>query len=313
VKFDSVLSPLLTARFADDKPLIQIERITRDLDRVEAISTAIETSTEDAADRLLVQANRATSIEQINQLTWGLNSVVQRQIVRIWREAWRIGNQHALEEMQAAVPASVRQQVESTTFALDIQTLSLIAALLAAEPGLIIPIGVEQAILQRALVIAGNYSKAILDKLKGSLIAATVPLNGQPVISRRELQQQIEKTLNVGKVRAEMIARTETTYAYNNARLATMQESGLVDYVRFLAIDDNRTTDICRSRNGMLIPIGETLLLAANRPPLHVRCRSMLSPVMTQVNPTHAKWAADPTRSAADRELAPLPRGWRTT
>jgi len=50
----------------------------------------------------------------------------------------------------------------------------------------------------------------------------------------------------------------------------------------------------------------------ANRPPLHVNCRSVLSPLMTAINPQHEEMATDPARDPANRALAPLPKGWKT-
>jgi len=306
---DSVFSPWLTSKFEADRPLIPIERITTALDSLEnPIAEGITRATESATEHIL---SRNLDLPAINTLTWPVGASIQAGMAGMWRSAWDLGAAHGLEEMQAAIPEQAKRQAEAATFALDSKTLSLIAALLTQQPGLIIPIGVEQAILARVLTIAGSYSKGILDRLKGSLIAATIPQAGQPVLSRRELQQQIERTLNVAKVRAETIARTETTYAYNQARVQVFKQSSIVSHVRFLAIDDARTTDICRSRNGMLIPIGETSIIAANKPPLHFRCRSMLSPVMTAINPMHSQWAEDPDRAWDKRTLEPLPQGWR--
>jgi hypothetical protein len=70
---------------------------------------------------------------------------------------------------------------------------------------------------------------------------------------------------------------------------------------------------ICRSRNGLVIPVTDQAAIAANKPSLHGRCRSTLSPVLSgSINPTHGEWAADPDRQLANRKLEPLPKGWNT-
>lgn len=309
--FDSVFHSWTVSTFAADLPLIPIEQINRGLDRIEAIGDGMQATAEALTDQLLRQA-RGKTVAEVQELRWGFSPIVQRQLVSLWRSAWALGADQGYQEMLAAIPNEARQQALASQFALDAQTLSLIAALLTQQPGLVIPIGVEQAILQRVLTIAGNYSQTILERLKGSLIAATVPVGGQSVISRAELQRQIQETLRVSSVRAEIIARTETTYAYNQARVQMFRQSQIVSHVRFLAIDDARTTAICRSRNGMLIPIEDTGTISANKPPLHGRCRSMLSPVMANINPTHQQWADDPDRSWDNRQLVDLPKGWRT-
>lgn len=48
--------------------------------------------------------------------------------------------------------------------------------------------------------------------------------------------------------------------------------------MQFLAILDDRTTDICRARNGKIMRL-DSEELAANTPPLHYWCRSVLSPI----------------------------------
>lgn len=310
--FDSVFHPWTASKFAAEQPLIPIGQITAGLDRIEAIGPGMQATAEALTDQLLRQAQGKT-VAEVQGLRWGFSPIVQRQLLSLWTSAWALGTEQGYQEMVAAIPDRAKQQAQASQFALDAQTLSLIAALLTQQPGLIIPIGIEQAILQRVLTIAGNYSQAILDRLKGSLIAATVPVGGQQVISRAELQRQIQDTLRVSSVRAEIIARTETTYAYNQARVQMFRQSQLVSHVRFLAIDDARTTQICRSRNGMLIQIEDTTIISANKPPLHGRCRSMLSPVMSVINPTHQQWVDDPDRAWDNRQLVDLPKGWRTS
>lgn len=80
--------------------------------------------------------------------------------------------------------------------------------------------------------------------------------------------------------RLEMIARTETTAALNQGRLARFRDpDGGVEAVQFVAILDARVTDICRARDGLILRLDDPRL-ASNTPPLHINCRSTLVPVM---------------------------------
>lgn len=81
------------------------------------------------------------------------------------------------------------------------------------------------------------------------------------------------------KHRLENIARTESSAAYTQGRLAVFLDprNGCAA-LQFAAILDNRTTDICRSRDGLIMLIDDPRL-AANTPPLHYQCRSILSPL----------------------------------
>jgi SPP1 gp7 family putative phage head morphogenesis protein len=296
---DSVFQPWLTAKFEADRPLIPIDEITTGLDQLETpTAEAIATATANGANLVLQQGRDLPSIDALN---WGVGAQIQRHLVNLWRSGYALGAEHGWAEMKAALPS----EHKPGQFALDWQTMGAIAALLTGEPGLMIPLNVEQAILQRVLAIAGTYSRDILNQIKGHLISAAVPTNGQPPIPRSELEKRIQSTLNVGKARAETIARNELTYAYNTARVQTFLESPLVTHVRFIAILDNRTSPICRSRNGMIISIADSVTIEANRPPLHHRCRSLLSPVMPAVSAAHKTWVDDPDRQWNSRTLEP--------
>jgi SPP1 gp7 family putative phage head morphogenesis protein len=302
---DSVFSPLLEDPFPDDAPLIPAVEITRGLDAVEAPASEIMARLQrDAAEVLLRKAGpflADRNLAGIQSLTWNLGVTLQSPIYSVWSLGFELGSGHMLREMKAALPKG--------RFA---TTQEAVAALLVATPATITNTPAQAAVARRALTLAGNFSDDQLTAIKGHLQAAIVPVDGK-LLSRPELLQKIEGTLSVGKTRAEMIARTELTNAYNSGRVQTALQSSLVTHLRFLAISDARTTPICRSRNGMLIPVTDRGAIGANSPSLHVRCRSVLSPVMAGLNPTHAKWASDPGRDyQARNNLAPLPKGWRT-
>lgn len=78
------------------------------------------------------------------------------------------------------------------------------------------------------------------------------------------------------KHRLENIARTETSAALTQGRLARFREPGSnVVGVQFVAIMDARTTRMCQARDGMMMRLDDERL-AANTPPLHFMCRSTL-------------------------------------
>ncbi len=301
---DSVFSPLLEIPFPDDAPLIPATEITRGLDSVEAPASEIMARLQrDAVEVLLRKAGPFLSdrnLAGIQSLTWNLGVTLQSPIYSVWSLGFELGSGHMLREMKAALPKG--------RFA---TTQEAVAALLVATPATITNTPAQAAVARRALTLAGNFSDDQLTAIKGHLQAAIVPVDGK-LLSRPELLQKIEGSLSVGKTRAETIARTELTNAYNSGRVQTALQSSLVTHLRFLAISDARTTPICRGRNGMLIPVTDRGAIGANSPSLHVRCRSVLSPVMAGLNPTHAKWASDPGRDYQARDLAPLPKGWRT-
>ena len=294
--------------FAADVPLIPLAAITAPLDQAETIATQLMAdSMAQAAEGLTRQALTGGNIAELRS---PLSGDLQRSLNQHWLTGLSLGSSHGRAEMVAAIPLELRQQANAQTFAVDFATLGLIAALLSADLGAIaVPLAVQRAIDLRVAAIAGNFAKDFLNTLRSHLLAATVG-EATGVISRSELESRIQNSLKVNRVRAEIIARNELTAAYNRGRVSAFRESALVTHARFLAINDRRTTDICRSRNGMLIPMADLGAIAVNTPPLHHRCRSLLSPVMPSVNEDHQSWVEDESRRWDARELAPLTDGW---
>ena len=75
-------------------------------------------------------------------------------------------------------------------------------------------------------------------------------------------------------VRAELIARTELSWAYVEQSIRIYRDAG-VQRAQWVATDDFRCCDFCRSMNGMIFPINQ-------RPdmPAHPRCRCCYVPVI---------------------------------
>jgi SPP1 gp7 family putative phage head morphogenesis protein len=108
------------------------------------------------------------------------------------------------------------------------------------------------------------------------------------------------------KDRLETIVRTETTWAYNQGRLAVADTVG--DYIigfQFSAIIDDRCTKICRKADGLVFHKNDpraTKLV----PPLHPACRSVLVYVTQADMPV--TWSTD---KEIDAVLKLKPKGFR--
>lgn len=164
----------------------------------------------------------------------------------------------------------------------------------------VIPEKAIRAMEARSVVLAGDVTGDLTAELKKIMVRY---LAGSE--SRKETEQAVEDLLHSNRERASLITTTETTYSYNRGRLAGFAENR-VDYVRFSAVMDGRTSQVCRSRHGLIMRMDDPRV-PGNTPPLHGRCRSVL----------------DPLYSAYQRELitedrldwsnvAPLPKGWKT-
>ncbi len=118
--------------------------------------------------------------------------------------------------------------------------------------------------------LANSVREQVLDSVK----------NGVP---EKQLAESINETLQGDGTlhRAETIARTETTKAYNYGQMESFADAG-IDAVEFCNMDDGRTTSICHARNGLILARDDDLV-AQNTPPLHYNCRSRWSPVPWEI------------------------------
>jgi SPP1 gp7 family putative phage head morphogenesis protein len=285
------------------------------LDRLEAQATqSIGAELDGTIRRILQQSDRLITrqdIKGILDLNQGLGIALQRPIVQLWEFGWLQGSEHAILEMQDAIPASAKRQVES--YNLTDEIARLVRELLQFTPQTFRNLPAERSIRSRVLKLAGSFAKDTLDRVKADLLSAIQPQpdTGNP-ISRDTLLKRLEGTLNVSRARADTIARTETCASYAQGRLATFEQSKLVTHLIFYAIDDGRTTLICQSRAGMILPMGDKKAIAQNLPPCHYRCRSTISSLLPDLVPSHRKIVEDKSRLYSNKKLVPLLKGWKT-
>lgn len=122
--------------------------------------------------------------------------------------------------------------------------------------------------------LAGVLERDILEKVRQTVRDSM--LAGTTLKQRMEALREAEPRIRaLGKHRAEMIARTEVTRADSMGRLIDMKSNPDVLGVEFSAVLDDRTTDICQSRHGLVMRMDDPRL-PYNTPPMHVNCRSLL-------------------------------------
>ena len=124
--------------------------------------------------------------------------------------------------------------------------------------------------------LAGNWSTEVLERVR-EVIRASM-LEGTTLQERMKgLREVVPQLQEMSHARLEMIARTEITRADTLGRLVSMKAHDDVIGVEFSAIMDDRTTEICSSRHGLMMRLDDPRL-PENTPPLHVNCRSLLLP-----------------------------------
>jgi SPP1 gp7 family putative phage head morphogenesis protein len=140
----------------------------------------------------------------------------------------------------------------------------------------------------RALQISGVLSDRLLTDAKGILIQAlkTGELMSDTMVRLNEiflplLGEQVDESVT-SPWRLENIVRTNTTEAYNHGRLTEYINPAIVGFVRgvrFQAILDQRTTEVCRFLDGKVFR-PDSPDLPGLLPPRHFQCRSIITPIV---------------------------------
>src|SRR5512145_150961 len=81
-----------------------------------------------------------------------------------------------------------------------------------------------------------------------------------------------------GKVRAEMIAATETTRVYAKGNQQAWESTEVVGAMKIQTAKDEKVCPICGPRDGSEVGIGDTDAM----PPFHVNCRCWTRPVVDE-------------------------------
>ncbi|MFC9465197.1 phage portal protein [Streptomyces coelicoflavus] len=112
---------------------------------------------------------------------------------------------------------------------------------------------VAQALRDRVDELAGQVTATTEQVLRAQLLAAGVA-EGEAI---PELRARLQRVFtNLGDYRAEMIARTETIGAYNQASFMAARAAGMT-HITWLATDDKRTRPTHRTANGQEVVIGK--------------------------------------------------------
>ncbi|HEM6558005.1 TPA: minor capsid protein [Streptococcus suis] len=110
--------------------------------------------------------------------------------------------------------------------------------------------------------------------------------------SAHETAEVIETQFGKGSQNARRLIRTETSYFHAEMEAKAYEEAD-VEYYRFLATLDLRTSSICREHDGKIYKVSERIT-GKNYPPMHPWCRS------DTIASDDSEWLAKATRSARD-------------
>lgn len=127
-----------------------------------------------------------------------------------------------------------------------------------------------------------NYSERIWDntqrlaeKLKEELFVCFV--TGQ---TEKEAADKIGELFGQEYMVARRLIRTEAAWMTNQMDQKAYKEAE-IEYYRFTAVLDLRTSMICRDMDGKIFKVSEAII-GKNHPPMHPWCRSTTTPIISQ-------------------------------
>lgn len=143
-----------------------------------------------------------------------------------------------------------------------------------------------------------NYSKRIwanTDKLSNELreVLTTAAISGESI---SKTLRKVADSFNTSSYNAERLIRTETTYACNQAEIASYNELD-IDRYKYVATLDTRTSPICQKLDGKIFETAKARA-GLNLPAMHPNCRSTTIPYFEDFEPTE--------RAARDADGKPI-------
>lgn len=104
----------------------------------------------------------------------------------------------------------------------------------------------------------------------------------------QKMSAELANRMNVSYHNAERLVKTESAFISSRAEKSAYQQFGIKQY-EYLAIRDNRTSEICRFMHGKIFNVSD-MKIGLNAPPLHCYCRSTTCPYFGEGFDTGDGW-----------------------
>lgn len=270
---DSQFDEILKQHFPDDLPITSEQTIANELDKIEKPSSKTFVNTyQQSLDNAVSALQKAINIqdfEAIESYQWNLGITLSNNLWGEWLLGWESGFKRGDKEINKVSKADSIASFSQPQ----------------ASSGIFRNRPAEEAIKERINTLAKDVSDSEWEQIKLAILDSIKPQSEtENPISRKELLKKINSILGDRakkfKNRANRIARTELTFAYNAGRLDSYVRSGLVAGVKWLSIFDERRCFICASRHGIIISLDDVEGLAKMVIPAHPECRCVWSPVL---------------------------------
>jgi SPP1 gp7 family putative phage head morphogenesis protein len=137
-----------------------------------------------------------------------------------------------------------------------------------------------------------HSTNVLRNQLRETLTSGLIAGDGVDITVRK-----LRKRMDAGASNTKRLVRTEMNKAYNIGAIAGYADSGVVEWFKFLATWDDRTSEQCAALDGEIFEL-KYAKAGVNIPPLHPNCRSCVCPVF----PSAAEVAELREKQAAEME-----------
>ena len=232
-------------------------------------------------EKLIKQAEQESSsgyIDNPPKLSPEFTQMLRKTLREAYAQGWWLNHLYVLELEAAYTGLRYRGKITLADTPTDDELRDILEDFMNGED-----LGEWESVIPQAAIdwlenytpsLAGNLSNAVLEGIRNVMRDSLQ--KGSTLQERmKALRDSASELSRMTDFRIESIARTEITRADTLGRLSSMKSNDDVIGVEFSAVMDDRTTEICQSRHGLVMRLDDPRL-PENTPPIHVRCRSVL-------------------------------------
>jgi len=249
--------------------------------REQELTISVQSILIEARDRMLRDYARKQAPITVNELP-GVSKL--RKSYRTFLDStFDFGREQLANEVPVAIEMQVNTQPREALAYLKDKSIELAATQ-------------DQEILKRVkqAVLTGIGNGETTGQVQLRIKAAFEPFVGDPTL--------IKDDKAMAPFRTEMIARTESTAAFNQGRLVQARQfPQAMRGMQYSAIMDGRTSPVCSALDGRVFNLDDPELDSL-KPPNHVNCRSVLVPI-TITQPVEEKDFITPGQAGRAKEL----------
>jgi SPP1 gp7 family putative phage head morphogenesis protein len=233
----------------------------------------------EARQYILNQLGRVSTLETKKQLR-ELNRRIEKRLLQIYKKYPTLLEKNNREFIKAEYEFqknSITQAIEGQAVALPAQKAAQVAT--ANTPMQVGSKGASVTLSTLLASFAPQEAKRVTDRITAGFYNGETVGDISRAITGTKRQGYRDGIMNISKANAFTMAKTGITHLQTQAKEQVYKDNDdIIAGYEIVATLDSRTSQICRSLDGQVFPIGGRHPM----PPFHYNCRSTTSPVLKE-------------------------------